>query len=147
MRKRIAAFMAIAMMASVTGAIVSVQAESAEAEDAVETATTLNEDYRLIKEEGTGSLGDDIGTQMYPDYEKIKSNPYSGEVLFVQGIDDQQCILSRSVENMEWYPMSSLTAISGMGHGYGYQMDREAIMVMDNVKEFLYRTVNHIGEE
>lgn len=53
MRKRIAAFMAIAMMASVTGAIVSVQAESAEAEDVVETATTLNEDCRLIKEEGT----------------------------------------------------------------------------------------------
>ena len=95
----------------------------------------------------SGSLGDDMGTSMYPDYEEIKANPYDGEVLFVQGLDDQQCILSRTLENMEWYPNSSLTAISGMGHGYGYQMDRPAVMTMDNVKEFLYRTLNHIGEK
>ena len=95
----------------------------------------------------SGSLGDDMGTSMYPDYEEIKANPYDGEVLFVQGLDDQQCILSRTLENMEWYPNSSLTAISGMGHGYGYQMDRPAVMTMDNVKEFLYRTLNHSGEK
>ena len=95
----------------------------------------------------SGSLGDDMGPSMYPEYEEIKADPYSGEVLFVQELDDQQCILSRTLENMEWYPNSSLTAISNMGHGYGYQMDRSAVMTMDNIKEFLYRTLNHIWEK
>ena len=78
---------------------------------------------------------------------KLKPIRTMGEVLFKKALDDQQHSFFPYFENMEWYPNSSLTAISGMGHGYGYQMDRPAVMTMDNVKEFLYRTLNHIGEK
>ena len=33
----------------------------------------------------SGSLGDDMGTSMYPDYEEIKANPYDGGSPFQKG--------------------------------------------------------------
>ena len=94
----------------------------------------------------SGGLGDDIGS-MVADYEALKANPYhGGEVLFVQGVDDKQCLIARGEANMSWYELYTFVAISSTGHGFGYQNDRSTEVFVDSVNDFIHRTHNHIGE-
>ena len=93
----------------------------------------------------SGGLGDD-NASMLADYEALKAAPYTGEVLFVQGVDDQQCLIARGEANMSWYELYTFVAISSTGHGFGYQNDRATEVFVDSVNEFIHRTYNHIGE-
>ncbi len=94
----------------------------------------------------SGGLGDD-NASMIADYEALKANPYAGgEVLFVQGVDDHQCLIERGAANMDWYELYTFVAISGTGHGFGYQNDRATEVFVDSVNEFIDRTYHHIGE-
>ena len=93
----------------------------------------------------SGGLGDD-NSSMIADYEALKAAPYDGEVLFVQGVDDQQCLIARGEANMSWYELNTFVAISSTGHGFGYQNDRSTEIFVDSVNEFIHRTYYHIGE-
>lgn len=93
-----------------------------------------------------GSVSDD-NKDMLPDYDSVSENPYdNGEVLFVQGAQDTALPIERTLENMEWYEESSLVYINNAYHGFGVQSDRPANICIESVIDFLYRTVNHIGE-
>ena len=93
-----------------------------------------------------GALGDDI-SGMVADYETLKANPYnSGEILFVQGVDDNQCLIERGESYMSWYEKYTFVAISSTGHGFGYQNDRSTEILVDSVNEYIHRTYNHIAE-
>lgn len=95
----------------------------------------------------SGALSED-NASLTESYDEIAGNPYDGgEVLFVQGLDDDTCLWERSVSNMEWYEHSTAAIISSTGHGYGYENNRSSQIALDNTLEFLYRTSNNIGEE
>ncbi len=93
-----------------------------------------------------GALGDDISF-MIADYEALKAAPYAGgEILFVQGVNDDQCLIARGESNMSWYDQYTFVAISSTGHGFGYQNDRSTEVLVDSINEYIHRTWNHIGE-
>ena len=85
---------------------------------------------------------------MVADFEALKAAPFShGEVLFVQGSEDNQCLVDNAEANMGWYEHYTMVIISHTGHGFGYQNDRSTEVFVDSVNEFIYRTSNHLGEE
>ena len=85
---------------------------------------------------------------MVADFEALKSAPFSnGEVLFVQGTEDKQCLIDNAEANMAWYKHYTMVVISHTGHGFGYQNDRSTEVFVDSVNEFIYRTSNHLGQE
>ena len=87
-----------------------------------------------------GSIGDD-NSGMVPDYEWLKANPYNaGEVLFVQGTEDNTLTPERTIENMNWYERSSFVLISQASHGFGFTGDRPARICTENVIAFIERT-------
>jgi dienelactone hydrolase len=90
---------------------------------------------------------EEANKSMVADFEALKSNPFSnGEVLFVQGTEDNQCLIDNAEANMAWYELYTMVAISQTGHGFGYQNDRPTEIFIDSVNEFIYRTSNHLGE-
>ncbi len=87
-----------------------------------------------------GSLSDDNGA-MLPDYEAVKSNPYSnGEVLFVQGAQDASLPVARTLDNMTWYELSELVYINKAAHGFGVVNDRPAQICTAHMIDFIERT-------
>lgn len=87
-----------------------------------------------------GSLGDD-NSSMVADYENLKENPYAGgEVLFIQGTEDANLPVERTLENMTWYEDTSFVLINKAYHGFGVTLDRPAQICIDNVIDFIQRT-------
>lgn len=87
-----------------------------------------------------GTVSDDNGSMM-PDYEVVKANPYSGgEVLFVQGAQDANLPIERTLDNMTWYEQCELVYINKAFHGFGVQGDRPAQICVEHVIDFIERT-------
>ncbi len=87
-----------------------------------------------------GTVSDDNGSMM-PDYEAVKSNPYAnGEVLFVQGAQDNALPIERTLDNMSWYEECELVYINKAFHGFGVQGDRPAQICVEHVIDFIERT-------
>ncbi len=94
----------------------------------------------------SGAIGDDTAG-IVKAYDAMKAAPYNGgEALFVQGVEDQSCIISRGEENRAWYQQSTLVAISGAGHGFAFQNDRATEIFVDSMNDFIHRTYNKLGE-
>ena len=88
----------------------------------------------------SGSIGDDNGG-MVPDYEWLKEHPYNnGEVLFVQGTNDNTLTPERTIENMSWYELTHFVLINQAAHGFGFTGDRPAQICTENVIDFIERT-------
>lgn len=87
-----------------------------------------------------GSVSDD-NSSMLPDYEAVKTNPYSnGEVLFVQGAQDASLPVQRTLDNMSWYELCELVYINKAFHGFGVQADRPAQICVAHIIDFVERT-------
>ena len=87
-----------------------------------------------------GSISDD-NAGMLPDYEAVKANPYSnGEVLFVQGAQDANLPVERTLDNMTWYELCELVYINKAYHGFGVQPDRPAQICAAHMIDFIDRT-------
>ena len=87
-----------------------------------------------------GTVSDD-NSSMMPNYESVKANPYSnGEVLFVQGAQDANLPIERTLDNMTWYEQCEMVYINNAFHGFGVQGDRPAQICVEHVIDFIERT-------
>ncbi len=97
-----------------------------------------------------GSVNDDNeekGEAYQTVYEDIAASPYeNGEVLFIQGANDNFRTVETTTDNMELYPENaSFIEISNAGHGFGNTEDRPTEITCEAVADFVKRSV--AGEE
>lgn len=74
-------------------------------------------------------------------FDELETHPYcNGEVLFIQGTEDNFRTPEDTIENMSWYEECTFVLISNAYHGFGNSPSRAADICTQNMLDFLERT-------
>ncbi len=76
------------------------------------------------------------------DFDQVEENPYNqGETLMILGDKDNYFGAAETMENMSWYELSTFLYISDAAHGFGNHNTRPAQIAVDEMVNFVNRTL------